>query len=61
LSETLDQLNKLNQENERLQKQLANQNFVEKAPLEKVQEIRDRVAEIEMQANALNQNLEALK
>jgi valyl-tRNA synthetase len=55
------QLNKLNQENERLQKQLANQNFVEKAPLEKVREIRDRVEEIEGQANALNQNLEALK
>lgn len=56
-----NQLNKLNQENERLEKQLANQNFVERAPAEKVQEIRDRVAEIEMQMSALNQNLEALK
>ncbi len=56
-----NQLNKLNQENERLEKQLANQNFVERAPAEKVQEIRDRVAEIETQTNALNQNLEALK
>jgi valyl-tRNA synthetase len=56
-----NQLNKLNQENERLEKQLANQNFVERAPAEKVQEIRDRVAEIETQTSALNQNLEALK
>ncbi len=56
-----NQLNKLNQENERLQKQLSNQNFVERAPAEKVQEIRQRVAEIETQTSALNQNLEALK
>ncbi len=56
-----NQLNKLNQENERLQNQLSNQNFVDKAPPEKVQEIRNRVAEIETQTSALNQNLEALK
>ncbi|MGI9056295.1 MAG: valine--tRNA ligase [Pyrinomonadaceae bacterium] len=56
-----NQLNKLSTENERLENQLKNQNFVERAPAEKVQEIRDRVAEIETQTSALNQNLEALK
>jgi valyl-tRNA synthetase len=56
-----NQLNKLETENERLQKQLSNQNFVEKAPAEKVQEIRRRVAEIETQVLSLRQNLEALK
>ncbi|MBA4182998.1 MAG: valine--tRNA ligase [Acidobacteria bacterium] len=56
-----NQLEKLSTENERLAKQLANQNFVEKAPAEKVQEIRDRVVEIEQQTKALKQNLEALK
>ena len=44
-----------------MQNQLKNQNFVDRAPAEKVQEIRDRVAEIETQTAALNQNLEALK
>ncbi|CAN5796966.1 valine--tRNA ligase [soil metagenome] len=56
-----NQLNKLSTENERLNNQLKNQNFVLRAPAEKVQEIRDRVAEIETQTIALNQNLEALK
>jgi valyl-tRNA synthetase len=56
-----NQLNKLAQENERLAKQLANPNFVERAPQEKVQEIRDRVAEIETQTSALKQNMEALE
>ena len=56
-----NQLNKLSTENERLENQLKNKNFVERAPAEKVQEIRDRVAEIETQSTALNQNLEALK
>ncbi|HEX8367501.1 MAG TPA: valine--tRNA ligase [Pyrinomonadaceae bacterium] len=56
-----NQLNKLETENERLNKQLSNQNFVEKAPAEKVQEIRDRVAEITQQTTALRQNLEALR
>jgi valyl-tRNA synthetase len=54
-------LNKLSTEGERLEKQLSNQNFVERAPAEKVQEIRDRVAEIEQQTSALKQNLEALQ
>ncbi|HEY0047659.1 MAG TPA: valine--tRNA ligase [Pyrinomonadaceae bacterium] len=56
-----NQLNKLETENERLQKQLSNQNFVEKAPAEKVQEIRDRAAEIETQMKNLNENLKALQ
>jgi valyl-tRNA synthetase len=56
-----NQLAKLEKENEQLQKQLSNANFVDRAPAEKVQEIRDRVAEIETQVTALRQNLEALK
>ncbi len=55
------QLNKLNVEGERLKKQLSNQNFVEKAPPEKVRELRDRVNEIEAQTKTLGQNLEALR
>ena len=54
-------LNKLETEAGRLNGQLGNANFVERAPAEKVREIRDRVAEIETQAAALRQNLEALK
>ncbi|MGI8493920.1 MAG: class I tRNA ligase family protein, partial [Pyrinomonadaceae bacterium] len=56
-----NQLVKLETENERLQKQLSNQNFVGKAPTEKVAEIRDRTAEIESQTSTLKLNLEALK
>jgi len=56
-----NQLAKLEKENEQLQKQLSNPNFVERAPADKVQTIRDRTAEIETQAAALRQNLEALK
>jgi valyl-tRNA synthetase len=56
-----NQLEKLSVENERLAKQLANENFIERAPQEKVLEIRERVAEIEQQIKTLNQNLEALK
>ncbi len=56
-----NQLSKLDIEAERVNKQLSNRNFVERAPTEKVQELRDRTAEIETQTSALNQNLEALK
>lgn len=56
-----NQVNKLEKENEQLQKQLSNANFIERAPAEKVQGIRDRVAEIESQVSALRLNLEALK
>ena len=55
------QINNLNTEGEKLNKQLSNENFVQKAPAEKVEALRERVAEIETQLNALNQNLEALK
>lgn len=56
-----NQLTKLEKENEQLAKQLSNPNFVERAPAEKVQTIRDRVAEIETQVAALKQNLDALR
>ena len=55
------QINNLNTEDEKLNKQLSNENFVQKAPPEKVEAIRERVAELETQMKALNQNLEALK
>jgi valyl-tRNA synthetase len=55
-----NQLNKLEVEAQRLNGQLGNANFVEKAPAEKVQELRDRVSEIETQTKALKTNLEAL-
>jgi valyl-tRNA synthetase len=54
------QIAKLDVELERLNGQLSNANFVEKAPAEKVQELRDRQAEIEQQIQTLTSNLEAL-
>jgi valyl-tRNA synthetase len=56
-----NQLNKLETEGERLKGQLSNRNFVERAPVEKVQDLRQRAAEIEQQVRAINQNIEALK
>ncbi len=56
-----NQSNKLEIEQQRLNGQLSNANFIERAPVEKVEEIRDRVAEIETQTMALKLNLEALK
>ena len=56
-----NQVNKLEKENEQLQKQLSNANFIERAPTEKVEEIRARVAEIDSQVLTLKQNLEALR
>ncbi len=56
-----NQVTKLEKENEQLQKQLSNANFVDRAPAEKVQEIRERVTEIESQVQTLKQNLDALK
>ncbi|HVE55628.1 MAG TPA: valine--tRNA ligase [Pyrinomonadaceae bacterium] len=56
-----NQVGKLEKEDEQLQKQLSNANFIERAPVEKVQGIRDRVAEIETQVTALRQNLDALR
>jgi valyl-tRNA synthetase len=55
-----NQLSKLETEQQRLNGQLSNVNFIERAPVEKVQEIRDRVAEIEQQTTTLRQNLESL-
>lgn len=56
-----NQLSKLEKENMQLAGQLSNENFVSRAPAEKVQGIRDRVAEIESQLTTLRQNLDALR
>jgi valyl-tRNA synthetase len=56
-----NQVGKLEKENEQLQNQLSNANFIERAPVEKVQGIRDRVTEITNQTAALKQNLDALR
>ena len=52
---------KLSGEAEKLTAQLANENFVSRAPAEKVEEIRVRVADIEQRMKTLNQTLEALR
>ena len=54
------QIAKLTEEKSRLDGQLSNANFVERAPAEKVQELRDRQAELDNQIATLNNNLEAL-
>jgi valyl-tRNA synthetase len=54
------QINKLTEEKTRLDAQLANTNFVDRAPAEKVAELRARSAELENQIETLNNNLEAL-
>lgn len=56
-----NQLKKMENEYEKLQKQLENPNFVERAPAEKVEQIRTQIAELETKMKALKQNLEALK
>jgi valyl-tRNA synthetase len=55
------QIEKLDIELQRLNGQLSNENFVEKAPQEKVDELRERQEELVSQMETLNQNLEALK
>lgn len=55
-----NQIEKLDIELQRLNGQLSNANFVERAPEEKVQELRDRQAEIGHQVKTLHKNLEAL-
>ncbi|MBL8182925.1 MAG: class I tRNA ligase family protein, partial [Blastocatellia bacterium] len=55
-----NQINKLTEEKTRLDAQLSNQNFVDRAPIDKVTELRERSAELEHQINTLNNNLEAL-
>ncbi len=52
---------KLTAEVEKLNSQLSNENFVARAPAEKVEEIRIRVADIEQRTKTLSQTLEALK
>jgi valyl-tRNA synthetase len=56
-----NQIAKLDVELQRLNGQLSNANFVEKAPAEKVQELKDRQVEIEHQIRTLGQNLAALE
>ncbi len=55
-----NQINKLDVEYQRLAGQLSNEDFVNKAPAEKVEALRERKAEIEQQTATLNSNLEAL-
>ena len=56
-----NQIAKLDIELQRLNGQLSNANFVEKAPAEKVQELEVRKSEIERQVGTLGANLEALR
>ncbi len=56
-----NQIEKLSIELGRLNGQLSNTNFVEKAPAEKVETLRARKAEIEQQTSTLRTNLEALE
>ena len=55
-----NQITKLSDERSRLEGQLSNANFVERAPAEKVAELRDRSAELETQIATLMNNLDAL-
>jgi len=56
-----NQITKLDQEGERLKAQLSNENFVSKAPAEKVEAVKERVSEIEIQVKTLNENLGTLR
>ena len=51
---------KLQKEAAKLEAQLANADFVSRAPAEKVEELRARVADIAQRTQALDQMLEAL-
>jgi valyl-tRNA synthetase len=51
---------KLQQEATKLEAQLGNKNFVERAPAEKVAELRQRLADIAQRTSALTQTMEAL-
>ncbi|MGI8813017.1 MAG: valine--tRNA ligase [Pyrinomonadaceae bacterium] len=55
-----NQIEKLDVELQRLNGQLSNANFVEKAPMEKVEALRVRQAEIERQVRALRHSSEVL-
>jgi valyl-tRNA synthetase len=54
------EIEKLQKDAAKLESQLSNRDFVERAPAEKVAELRARMAEIGQQTTALQQNLEAL-
>ncbi len=56
-----NQIAKLSEEKTRLDGQLSNANFVERAPADKVQELRNRQTELETQIATLNNNLSALE
>lgn len=55
-----NQIAKLTEEKSRLDGQLSNANFVERAPAEKVDALRERQEELEGQVNTLRTNLAAL-
>ena len=55
-----NQITKLTEEKSRLDGQLSNANFVDRAPAEKVTELRERSAELANQIGTLRNNLEAL-
>jgi len=55
-----NQIDKLDTELQRLNGQLSNANFVERAPADKVQELRDRKSELEQQVATLTANVAAL-
>ena len=54
-----NQIDKLDVELQRLNGQLSNASFVDKAPVERVRELRDRKEEIEVQIATLKNNLKA--
>jgi valyl-tRNA synthetase len=54
------QIEKLNEERSRLEVQLSNSNFVERAPADKVEGLRSRSSELDSQIVTLQSNLEAL-
>jgi valyl-tRNA synthetase len=54
------QIAKLTEEKTRLDGQLSNANFVERAPAEKVEGLRDRSSELESQIQTLTRNIESL-
>ena len=49
----------MTKEAERLQSQLGNENFILRAPAEKVSELRQRMTDIEQRTTALRENMEA--
>jgi valyl-tRNA synthetase len=56
-----NQVEKLTQERSRLDAQLANGNFVERAPAEKVEALRERQTEVTEQIGTLQANVAALE